>query len=96
MYLNIRHVCKSTYSVVFLPPLPPPFSALILPPLSSHLKSLGLASWQRGFVLSSYGVLQFVSGPVVGAVSDAGDRKLVFLACVVCTGQLRLYADLDL
>jgi len=59
--------------------------ALILPPLSSHLKALGLASWQRGFVLSSYGVLQFVSGPVIGSISDAGHRKRVFLICTLCT-----------
>jgi len=59
--------------------------ALLLPPLSSHLKSLGLASWQRGLVLSSYGVLQFVSGPVIGSVSDAGDRRKVFLICTLFT-----------
>ena len=61
--------------------------ALILPPLSSHLKGLGLASWQRGIPLSSYGILQFVSGPAIGSVSDAGDRKKVFLICTLCTGR---------
>jgi MFS family permease len=56
---------------------------MLLVPLPPYLVELGLADWQVGLVLGSFGIAALVGRPVAGLASDALGRRTVILAGVL-------------
>ncbi len=65
---------------------------IILPLLPFYAESLGATPVIVGWLLSSYGICQFVAGPVLGQISDRVGRKPVLLVSQIgtCIGFLIL------
>ncbi|GIK75136.1 MAG: MFS transporter [Chloroflexota bacterium] len=56
---------------------------MLLVPLPPYLVDLGLADWQVGLVLGSFGIAALVGRPLAGLASDRLGRRTVILAGVV-------------
>jgi MFS family permease len=56
---------------------------MLLVPLPPYLVELGLADWQVGLVLGSFGIAALVGRPLAGLASDRLERRTVILAGVV-------------
>ena len=57
---------------------------LIVPLLTPFMReTLGASPSTMGMMGSLYGIVQLISGPFVGIVSDRFDRKQVLIICVV-------------
>jgi MFS family permease len=52
---------------------------IILPLLPFYAESFGATSLVVGWLLSTYGICQLVSGPILGKISDRIGRKLILL-----------------
>jgi len=65
---------------------------MLLVPLPPYLVELGLADWQVGLVLGSFGIAALVGRPLAGLASDRLGRRAVILAGVMlfATGVLAL------
>ncbi|XP_046392885.1 major facilitator superfamily domain-containing protein 9-like [Ischnura elegans] len=59
-------------------------ASLTVPLLSGHIKALGASHALIGLVSSTYAVLQFFSGPVVGSWSDIKGRRTILLLTLIC------------
>ncbi|KAJ8026982.1 Major facilitator superfamily domain-containing protein 9 [Holothuria leucospilota] len=57
--------------------------SIIIPLLSRHATSLGASPSLVGLIGSVYGGLQFISGPIVGKLSDVLGRRKLLLFCLV-------------
>lgn len=55
---------------------------MLLVPLPPYLVELGLADWQVGLVLGSFGIAALVGRPLAGLASDQLGRRTVILAGV--------------
>lgn len=59
--------------------------ALIVPLLTFYADSFGAAEYQTGLLVSSYALMQMISAPVLGRLSDRYGRRPVFLISILGT-----------
>lgn len=58
-------------------------ASMIMPVFGSHLRSLGISHALVGLLSSCYGVIQLVSGPVVGSWSDINGRRTTLVLTII-------------
>ena len=59
--------------------------ALIIPLLTFYAASFGATAFQTGLLVSSYALMQMISAPILGRLSDKYGRRLVFLISILGT-----------
>ncbi|ESN93692.1 hypothetical protein HELRODRAFT_88474 [Helobdella robusta] len=55
--------------------------SMVIPLLVKHCKTLGASPFTAGIIGSTYGLIQFFSGPIIGKYSDQYGRKLMLQMC---------------
>src|SRR5215204_2193049 len=59
--------------------------ALIIPLLTFYAASFGATEFQTGLLVSSYALMQMISAPILGRLSDKYGRRPVFLISIFGT-----------
>jgi DHA1 family tetracycline resistance protein-like MFS transporter len=59
--------------------------AIIIPLLTFYADSFGATEFQTGLLVSSYALMQMISAPILGRLSDRYGRRPVFLISIFVT-----------